>query len=313
MNRINKEYKTIDERINILKNRGLLFKNEKEAYKILLEHSYFDIINANEKLFADVSFSEKHYLPNIYFEDLYDIYLFNNELSELTMNMLLSVESKLKNSVAYRFSGRYCNTISTTEEYTNRNNFVRPHQRALQQKWDDFKPFNRRNFIPFLKHNYSYMNVYDKLPFWVATKGIVFGTMVLFVNFLDETTKQEVKKDLGLEGFSIDAFEFAIYYLKDVRNSCAHGDMIYRFSGTHDVSSINIIAGIQEFHLSRQAVNYMDILKILASFISKKEIVRIKNCILKFYIKYVFKNKTWMAKKILGKMGNQNIKKWMKL
>lgn len=37
MNRINKEYKSIDERINILK------------------HSYFDIINANKKLFVDMS------------------------------------------------------------------------------------------------------------------------------------------------------------------------------------------------------------------------------------------------------------------
>ena len=54
MNRINKEYKSIDERINILKSRGLLFKNETAAYNILLKHSYFDIINANEKLFADI-------------------------------------------------------------------------------------------------------------------------------------------------------------------------------------------------------------------------------------------------------------------
>ena len=48
MNRINKEYKSINERINILKSRGLLFKNETAAYNILLKHSYFDIINANE-------------------------------------------------------------------------------------------------------------------------------------------------------------------------------------------------------------------------------------------------------------------------
>lgn len=47
MNRINKEYKSIDERINILKSRGLLFKNETAAYNILLKHSYFDIINVS--------------------------------------------------------------------------------------------------------------------------------------------------------------------------------------------------------------------------------------------------------------------------
>ena len=48
---INKEYKTINERIGILQSRGLLFKNINKAKVILLEHPYFDIINANEKLF----------------------------------------------------------------------------------------------------------------------------------------------------------------------------------------------------------------------------------------------------------------------
>lgn len=44
---INKEYKTINERIGILQSRGLLFKNINKAKEILLEHPYFDIINAN--------------------------------------------------------------------------------------------------------------------------------------------------------------------------------------------------------------------------------------------------------------------------
>ena len=194
MNRINKEYKSINERINILKGRGLLFKNESKAYDILLKHSYFDIINANEKLFDDASFSEKHYLPNIYFEDLYDIYLFNNELSELTMNILLSVETQLKNSLAHRFCGRYCTSISSTEEYINQNNFVCPRQRTLLQKWNRFKPFNQRDYIAFLKRRYNYMDAYDKLPFWVAIKGIDFGTTAQYIRFLDRTTKNEVKK-----------------------------------------------------------------------------------------------------------------------
>ena len=41
MNRINKEYKSIDERINILKSRGLLFKNETAAYNIFIKAFLF--------------------------------------------------------------------------------------------------------------------------------------------------------------------------------------------------------------------------------------------------------------------------------
>lgn len=35
--------------------------------------------------------------------------------------------------------------------------------------------------------------------------------------------------------------------------------------------------------------------------------------IFKFYLKYTVKGKRWMAKKILGKMGNQHITKWLKI
>lgn len=100
---INKEYKTINERIGILQSRGLLFKNINKAKEILLEHPYFDIINANEKLFCKPNTSSKEYFSHIFFEDLYGVYSFNNELSKLTMNSLLSAESKLKKFTSISF------------------------------------------------------------------------------------------------------------------------------------------------------------------------------------------------------------------
>lgn len=312
MSGINKEYKSIDERINILKSRKLLFKNEGLARKILLENSYFDIINANEKLFGRRTSSTKEYLKNVYFEDLFDIYRFNNELSKTTMNILLSVESNLKNSIAYRFCGRYCDDLSRTEEYINRNNYVQPQQRALQQKWKSFRLFNNR-FLFDLKREYNYMNAYDKIPFWVAIKGMSFGQMATLIRFLDSTTKNEVKNDLGFQNVSDNTFEQSVYILKEIRNSCAHGEMIYRFSKNLNSSTFNYQLTMKELKLNKSSMNYIDIIKILRLFVSKKEIRRIKKCIVKFYVKYLFKGKLWMAKKILGKMGTQNIKKWINL
>lgn len=50
---INKEYKTINERIGILQSRGLLFKNINKAKEILLEHPYFDIITLMKNYFVN--------------------------------------------------------------------------------------------------------------------------------------------------------------------------------------------------------------------------------------------------------------------
>lgn len=57
-----------------------------------------------------------------------------------------------------------------------------------------------------------------------------------------------------------------VYILKEIRNSCAHGAMIYRFSKSHRISTVNVQAGINEFHLSQSAINYMDTLKVLSFF-----------------------------------------------
>ena len=45
---INKEYKTINERIGILQSRGLLFKNINKAKEILLEHPYFCLLYTSD-------------------------------------------------------------------------------------------------------------------------------------------------------------------------------------------------------------------------------------------------------------------------
>ncbi len=106
------------------------------------------------------------------------------------MNSLLSAESKLKNSLAYRFSGRYCYNISRTEEYLNPNNYIhRLNERFITN-------FLISHLLPImtmfkkLKRQNNYMAAYDKLPFWIALKGIVLGTTILFIQFFRPYNKK---------------------------------------------------------------------------------------------------------------------------
>ena len=70
MSGVNKEFKTIDERIALLKSRHLKFKNEDKAVIILQTYSYFDIINSNEKLFQNNTNNHKYYRLNRHIGDL---------------------------------------------------------------------------------------------------------------------------------------------------------------------------------------------------------------------------------------------------
>ena len=48
-----KPFKTIDEQIEILKNRNLMFLNENKARTILKNYSYYDIVNGYKDILLD--------------------------------------------------------------------------------------------------------------------------------------------------------------------------------------------------------------------------------------------------------------------
>ena len=49
-----KTYQTIEERINHLKQRGLIFKNEEKAKKVILRENYFYLTEEYEDIFLDL-------------------------------------------------------------------------------------------------------------------------------------------------------------------------------------------------------------------------------------------------------------------
>ena len=62
-----KQFKTVDEQILLLKSRKLQFKDEAKAKAILEKINYFDIINGTENILLK-TMNPKVY-ENVYFED----------------------------------------------------------------------------------------------------------------------------------------------------------------------------------------------------------------------------------------------------
>lgn len=79
---VTKEFKTIDEQINILSERGLKFKNKKKAAGVLKRYNYFDVINGFESILLKKNVQNKEY-ENVYFEDFRDIFFFDMKLKKI--------------------------------------------------------------------------------------------------------------------------------------------------------------------------------------------------------------------------------------
>lgn len=74
-----KEFKTIEEQIKILKNRNLIV-DEIQAKKIFKENNYYYVINGYKDLFIDKSKLEEKYIQNVNLNEIYSLYKFDIDL-----------------------------------------------------------------------------------------------------------------------------------------------------------------------------------------------------------------------------------------
>ena len=101
-----KEFKTINEQIEILKSRNIIVKDYNKAYKILEKNNYYYLINGYKDLFLN----EKHkdeYISNTKIEEVYAIYQFDKNMKMIFLKYILLIENEINTYIAYEFSKTY--------------------------------------------------------------------------------------------------------------------------------------------------------------------------------------------------------------
>ena len=109
---MSKQYEEIDKQINVLKQRGIKFKDEEKAKKIILRENFHYLTTGYEEIFLDLRRSSNNkeiYEEETYFEELYAIYKLDRELKNVIFDYINIVESNIKSYISYEFSARYGN------------------------------------------------------------------------------------------------------------------------------------------------------------------------------------------------------------
>lgn len=319
---VTKEFKTIEEQIAGLENRNLKFKNKEKAAEILKRYNYFDVINGFETILLKGNTAQKEY-DNVYFEDFRDLYFFDMKLKQYTLFKVFDIESRLRTSIAYNFASVYCKSAEDTMNYTNSAFYKAPdasdkHMCNIFSSFDLFRKtqffpngkVKKKSFIDELKKDKDYVNQYEDPPFWVVIKALPLGSLYYTFVFLDDTVKEKVLSDFGLGLEDADIFEQALYVLKEVRNQCAHLELITRFRLKRKSSLNNLNDITEKAGLSYGKLNYMDVVKIFRLF---ENIVDLKRVIAVFYLKMLIKGRKKIADKALSKMGRKKFSVWMKI
>ena len=215
-----KIFKTLDEQVEILRNKGLVIDNEDYAKEILLRENYF-FLNGYRHLFMKSS-DNSMYIPGTKIEELYSLFLFDRRLRSIFFKNILIVENNVKSIISYQLSKKYG---YKEKDYLNPNNFVNNGAKRKQVS-DLISKMKRQIKTNATQHaaTQHYVNNYGYIPLWVLVKVLSFGIVSELFSVLKKEDQYEI---VDLYDLDIDVFSNYLVILSNYRNLCAHEDIMF--------------------------------------------------------------------------------------
>ncbi len=217
---MNKIFKTLDEQVDILKQKGLYIDDEVLAKEILLRENYF-FINGYRMLFMK-SPSDKNFVTGATFRELYSMFNFDRHIRNILFKNLLIIENNLKSIISYHLSKTYGIKES---DYLNPANFNRSNDKSRQVN-DLIKKMKRQirsNADSHTATSHYQMN-YGYIPLWIAVKVLSFGIVSELYIILKPSDQKEIANF-----FKVNVDDLILYLpiLSNYRNLCAHEEILY--------------------------------------------------------------------------------------
>ena len=215
-----KIFKTLDEQIMILKNKGLIIDDEDYVKDVLLRENYF-FINGYRYLFLK-SLHERVYIDGTNFRELYALFYFDRQLRNILFKNILIIENNLKSIISYVLSKKYG---YKEKKYLNNNNFTRDPKKTRQVN-DLLKKVKRQIHNNGSQHTATnhYQNNYGYIPLWIVVKVLSFGIVGELYTILKDDDQDDIS-----DYFDVDTESLLVYLpiLANYRNLCAHEDICY--------------------------------------------------------------------------------------
>lgn len=212
---------TVEEQIQRLKERGMEISDESKAKEILLDIGYYRLGFYWYPFETDTKSKDRqhNFIPGTLFKDAVDLYYFDYELRNILLKYITRIEVHLRTKIIYIVSNAYPNSPTwfadpaiVTTRYAN-------------SFWDDQYEYLLKH-TPILRHHHKkYIN--DRFaPAWKTIEFMSLGAVqVLFNQIRDLSLRLEISKQFNVRHTVV--FDNYIDAIKNVRNACAHGKVLY--------------------------------------------------------------------------------------
>ena len=217
---IEKQFKNLDQQIEIFKHKGLTIHDEEYAKQVLLRENYFFLSGYRHLFFK--SRTEKVFIKGTTFEELYSLFLFDRSFRNVFFKYLLVIENNLKSITSYQLSKKYG---YRERDYLKAKNFTN-HPEKQRQVNDLLKKMKRQIRVNGSQHSATlhYVSNYGYIPLWILVKVLSFGIVCEMFSILKSEDQKEICK---IYNIGVDDFLVYLPILANYRNLCAHEDILF--------------------------------------------------------------------------------------
>ena len=217
---MNKDFKKLDEQVQILRNKGLTVNNPEYAMEVLFRENYF-FLNGYRHLFMKSS-TDRNYIPGTTFEELYSLFLFDRAFRNILFKNILNIENNLKSIISYHLSLRYG---YHEKDYLEYKNFTNNPEKSRQVS-DVIKKMKRQIKTNASTHSATmhYVNSYGYIPLWVLVKVLSFGIIGELYSILKKEDQISISDVYNLDSDTLGNY---LILLSNYRNLCAHEDIVF--------------------------------------------------------------------------------------
>lgn len=219
--RYDKQPIEFDTQISLLKERGMIFKDEDEAINCLYSISYFRLASYWKS--RELKKSSK-FKKNTVFDDILKLYRFDMQLHNVVFAALQAIEIAFRTRMSHFLSMKYgAFWFLNTTLFKN----VKIHRGCVEKLKEELS----RSHEDFLTEHLEKYDEPDYPPSWKTMEVASFGTLSkLYSNLADNNIKKEIAKS-----FQLPSYLFLENWMKCavvLRNCCAHHSRLWnrRFS-----------------------------------------------------------------------------------
>ncbi|MDY2965275.1 MAG: Abi family protein [Megasphaera massiliensis] len=304
-----KEFRSIEQQVQILEKRKLKIDNRDKVKRYLLTQNYYNIINGYANYFPRKG---DQYTGGTSFDEISHLYVFEREVKQALLRAILTVETHFTAIFAHRFAEANANIPYA---YLNINCYDK--DKAVEA----ISTISRlaKKIEHYKKHKGSsiahYVNQHHDVPIWVLANYLDFGELKYMFSKSTLSVQNAVAKDMLnfirehlpasvlIIPFSPEVMYSFIENINDVRNICAHNNRLLGFTCRRDSKYWGPLHDQYNITPDMQRNTVYSVFLSLQCFLSKNEYGAVHNTIRKECNKLETRMKTIHYNEILAKLG----------